>query len=214
MSLAVAMPHIVARVPKRLLANTVSYEDALAYAAWAGQQLPTEIEWEYAARAGGPPTMYAWEMTSCRAASGWPTPGTVRFPWESLDEPGKDRTTPIGRFPANAWGLVDMIGNVWEWTTSQWTEHHSGRAAGLRPIWPRNTATSRRNTNSSTSLSAATTTPNGDDAKHRRATATPSTTTPNDHAERSEKTRVDVIDPPTSTVAASARPARAAKNCP
>ena len=107
----------------------VSYEDALAYAAWAGKQLPTEIEWEYAARAGGPPTVYAWGDEFMprrkRMANTW----HGQFPWENLDQPGKDRTTPIGRFPPNAWGLVDMIGNVWEWTTSEWTEDHSCRAA-------------------------------------------------------------------------------------
>jgi formylglycine-generating enzyme required for sulfatase activity len=102
----------------------VSYEDALAYAAWSGKQLPTEVEWEYAARAGGGPTSYAWgddfAPRGRTMANTWHGP----FPWDNVEPPGRDRTTPIGRYPANAWNLVDMIGNVWEWTATTWTDDH------------------------------------------------------------------------------------------
>jgi formylglycine-generating enzyme len=105
----------------------ISYEDALAYATWAGKQLPTEIEWEYAARAGGAPTTYAWgeefTLRGKQMANTW----QGRFPWENVDPPGRDRTTPVGRYPTNPWGLVDMIGNVWEWTASPWSTDHGGR---------------------------------------------------------------------------------------
>jgi formylglycine-generating enzyme len=105
----------------------VSYEDALAYAAWSGKQLPTEVEWEYAARAGRPPTTYAWgeePMPHGRAmANTW----QGQFPWENLSRPAELRTTPIGRYRPNDWGLLDMIGNVWEWTSSPWTSDHERR---------------------------------------------------------------------------------------
>jgi formylglycine-generating enzyme required for sulfatase activity len=107
----------------------VAFEDALAYADWVGAVLPTEAEWEYAARAGRPPTTYAWgdQVTP----KGRPMANTWRgrFPWENLDPPAAQRTTPIGRYAPNDWGLVDMIGNVWEWTSSEWTPDHSGAEA-------------------------------------------------------------------------------------
>jgi len=107
----------------------VAFEDALAYAEWAGKELPTEAEWEYAARAGRAPTMYAWgdeaEPRGRVMANTW----RGRFPWENVDPPGRDRTSPVGRFPANDWGLVDLIGNVWEWTASVWTDNHGVEAA-------------------------------------------------------------------------------------
>ena len=85
----------------------VSYEDALAYAAWAGKELPTEIEWEYAARAGRPATTYAWgeEFTrrDRRMANTW----NGQFPWQNLDR-RHERTSPVGSYPGNAWGLADM----------------------------------------------------------------------------------------------------------
>lgn len=107
----------------------VAFEDALAYAQWAGKQLPTEVEWEYAARAGREPTAYAWgdevEPHGRVMANTW----RGEFPWQNLEPPGRDRTTPVGRYRANDWGLVDLIGNVWEWTTSSWTDNHAVHAA-------------------------------------------------------------------------------------
>jgi formylglycine-generating enzyme len=111
----------------------VSFEDALAYARWAGKDLPTEVEWEYAARAGRPPTSYAWGDEFMPRGRPMANTWHGEFPWQTGKPPGKDRTTPVGRFPANDWGLVDMMGNVWEWTASAWTDDHGGRAGEASP---------------------------------------------------------------------------------
>ena len=112
----------------------VGFEDALAYADWAGKQLPTEVEWEYAARAGRPSTTYSWGDELMPKGRPMANTWHGRFPWENLDPPGRDRTTPVGRFAPNDWGLVDLIGNVWEWTSSVWTEDHSRRRETPRPV--------------------------------------------------------------------------------
>ena len=93
----------------------VAYEDAEAYAQWAGLALPTEAEWEVAARGGLASAAYTWgdepEQAGQRLANYW----HGDFPWRP--EPGYGRTAPVGSFPANDYGLFDMAGNVWEWTT-------------------------------------------------------------------------------------------------
>jgi sulfatase modifying factor 1 len=95
----------------------VAYEDAEAYAHWAGKQLPTEAEWEYASRGGLDGAIFTWgnEMTPGGRvmANTW----QGEFPWQNLLTDGYERTSPVGSFPPNGYGLYDMAGNVWEWTT-------------------------------------------------------------------------------------------------
>jgi formylglycine-generating enzyme len=97
----------------------VAYEDAEAYASWSGKRLPTEAEWEYAARGGLEGAAFVWgdemEPGGKPAANTW----QGEFPWQNLVTDGYERTAPVGMFPPNGYGLYDMAGNVWEWT-SDW----------------------------------------------------------------------------------------------
>ena len=102
----------------------VAYADAAAYAGWAGKQLPTEAQWEFAARGGLEGAAFTWgdELTPRGRimANTW----QGRFPWENLRPDGRGGTTPVGSFPPNGYELFDMAGNVWEWTRDFFTSRH------------------------------------------------------------------------------------------
>jgi formylglycine-generating enzyme len=102
----------------------ISYQDAEAYAAWAGKSLPTEAEWEFAARGGLADSEFAWGSELVPGGRHMANTWQGRFPFENLAEDGYERTSPVGTYPANPYGLVDMIGNVWEWTTDWYAAHH------------------------------------------------------------------------------------------
>jgi len=107
----------------------VAYEDAAAYAAWAGKDLPTEAEWEYAARGGLEGAAYTWG-DQLRPGGRWMAHWWHgEFPWQNTREDGFAGTAPVGSFPPNGYGLFDMAGNVWEWTCSWYTERHPADAA-------------------------------------------------------------------------------------
>jgi sulfatase modifying factor 1 len=108
----------------------VAYQDAYAHAACAGKELPTEAEWEFAARGGLDGAEFAWsdEFTpgGKQMANTWQ--GT--FPRQNLKADGFERTSPVTAFPPNGYGAHDMIGNVWEWTRDWYAPRHEADAAG------------------------------------------------------------------------------------
>ena len=106
----------------------IAYRDAEAYAKWAGKELPTESEWEFAARGGLDGAEFAWgdEFTpgGRHMANTW----QGEFPRENPRSDGYARTSPVRAFPANGYGVHDMIGNVWEWTIDWYSAKHSADA--------------------------------------------------------------------------------------
>jgi formylglycine-generating enzyme required for sulfatase activity len=119
----------------------VAWADVLAYARWAGKQLPTEAEWELAARGGLDGAEFAWGDELNPDGQWMANTWQGEFPVQNTQDDGYERTSPVGAFPANGYGVYDMIGNVWEWTSDWYAAGHDigvpaccggGRAADTR----------------------------------------------------------------------------------
>lgn len=107
----------------------IAYRDAEAYAHWAGKELPTEAEWEFAARGGLDGAEFAWGEELRPGGKHMANTWQGEFPRENRCEDGFARTSPVTAFPPNGYGLHDMIGNVWEWTADWWSSKHTADAA-------------------------------------------------------------------------------------
>jgi formylglycine-generating enzyme len=106
----------------------VSFSDAHAYAAWAGKDLPTEAEWEYAARGGLVGTVFSWGDEFAPRGRMMANTWQGEFPWQNELLDGYERTSPVKSFPPNGYGLYDMAGNVWEWTSDFFAPQLSSEA--------------------------------------------------------------------------------------
>jgi len=103
----------------------VSHTDAAAYCGWAGRELPTEAEWEFAARGGLNGATFTWGDEDPQETQPLANTWQGRFPHENTELDGWTRTSPVGSFPPNGYGLYDMAGNVWEWTDDWYTSERA-----------------------------------------------------------------------------------------
>jgi formylglycine-generating enzyme required for sulfatase activity len=112
----------------------VSYEDAMAYCKWAGKRLPTEAEWEFAARGGRQDEIYPWGNEPVE--SGRPKANSWQgdFPMHNTDVDGFDRLAPVASFAANGYALYDMAGNVWEWCKDWYSDTYYAKLAGAGKV--------------------------------------------------------------------------------
>jgi formylglycine-generating enzyme required for sulfatase activity len=102
----------------------VSFEDAMTYATWAGKRLPTEAEWEWAARGGKVGARFAWGDEENPGGRVMVNRWHGAFPYRNTGAAGWAGTSPTGAFPANGYGLVDVTGNTWEWTSDFYSPRH------------------------------------------------------------------------------------------
>lgn len=99
----------------------VAWRDVEAYARWTHADLASEVEWEFAARGGLDGAPFAWGDTLQPGLTAMANTWRGRFPFENQSPDGWERTSPVGAYPPNGYGLYDMIGNVWEWTRDWWS---------------------------------------------------------------------------------------------
>jgi formylglycine-generating enzyme required for sulfatase activity len=106
----------------------VTFGDAEAFARWEGKEIATEAEWEFAARGGLDGADYAWGKDFLPDDRHMANTWQGEFPWQSVSRDGYEGTSPVGAYPANGYGLFDMIGNVWEWTSDWYQPRHPDEA--------------------------------------------------------------------------------------
>jgi formylglycine-generating enzyme required for sulfatase activity len=114
----------------------VCWEDAAAYAKWAGKRLPTEAEWEYAARGGLTQKAYVWGDEFRPGGKLMANTWQGRFPDQNTKEDGWERTSPVASFPPNGFGLYDMAGNVWQWCNDWYRPDYYAHSPRANPQGP------------------------------------------------------------------------------